>query len=225
MSFLYVKYLSINLLFFFEKNKLFHCIIVLVISMYSVVNNEHTIIIKNSKFISCLYYVESVDDVLKYLDDIKKIYPNATHYCYAYIIDNVQRESDDGEPAGTAGIPILQVLEKNHLNYVLCIVVRYFGKIKLGAGGLVRAYTKSVSLCLEDHIVPLKKGYKILLTFPYSYIKQVDYVLNQSTTIIEKKFLDDVVYQLIVDDNLLQLLKKIDDSIHIEILKIGLFIF
>ena len=192
--------------------------------MYSVVNNENKIIIKNSKFITCLYYIENIEEVTTHLNNIKKKYPNATHYCYAYIVDTIRRESDDGEPSGTAGIPILQVLEKNNLNYVLCIVVRYFGKIKLGAGGLVRAYTKSVTYCLKDHIVALKKGYKIKLTFPYSNTKQVDYILNKNN-ILKKEFNDDVIYQLVVDEKTLDLLKKIDPNIQIEILKSGLFIF
>ena len=107
--------------------------------MNSVKNNEHTIIIKNSRFICYIYKVDNIDEINKTLSETRVKYYDATHCCYAYILDNIKKESDDGEPSGTAGIPMLQVLEKNNLNHVLCIVVRYFGKIKLGAGGLVRA--------------------------------------------------------------------------------------
>jgi len=114
--------------------------------MRSVLFNEDLLVVKNSKFITLIYQVRTKEEVNFYLEEVRVKYPNATHYCYAYIIDLDKKESDDGEPSGTAGIPILQVLEKNELNQVLCIVVRYFGKIKLGAGGLVRAYTKAVTL-------------------------------------------------------------------------------
>ena len=113
--------------------------------MLSVKNNTNTIIIKNSRFICLLYQVNNIEEINKYLDEAKKTYKDATHYCYAYIIDNISKCSDDGEPSNTAGLPMLQVLKHNNLNNVLCIVIRYFGKILLGAGGLVRAYSKSVT--------------------------------------------------------------------------------
>ena len=91
--------------------------------MNSVKNNEHTIIIKNSKFICLIYKVDNIEEINKILNDIRIKYYDATHCCYAYILDNIKKESDDGEPSGTAGIPMLQVLEKNNLNHVLCIVV------------------------------------------------------------------------------------------------------
>ena len=129
--------------------------------MQSVLNNEHTIIIKNSKFICNIYHVETINEINKILDETRKKYYDATHCCYAYILDNIKKESDDGEPSGTAGIPMLQVLEKNNLNHVLCIVIRYFGKIKLGAGGLVRAYTKSVTETIKNNIITLIPGVKV----------------------------------------------------------------
>ena len=190
--------------------------------MYTVNNNVNTIIIKNSKFISCIYYVRDEVEVKNKLNEIKDIYPNATHYCYAYIIDSVRKESDDGEPSGTAGIPILQVLEKNNLNYVLCIVVRYFGKIKLGAGGLVRAYTKSVTLCLENNVIPLKKGYRVIIKFPYSSLKNIDYLLRD-TKLISKSFDDEIIYELVVDEDVYNnILNYVDD---IRLLEDGFFTF
>ena len=175
--------------------------------MKSVVNAVNTIIIKNSKFICLLYKVDTNLEINNYLEKVKNIYPNATHYCYAYILDNDKKESDDGEPSGTAGIPMLQVLEKNNLNHVLCIVVRYFGKIKLGAGGLVRAYTKSVVECIKDKIIFLKKGYEVKISFDYEYSKKIDYILKD-INILKKEFDKKISYTLYIDLELYELLKN-----------------
>ena len=184
--------------------------------MNSVKNNEHTIIIKNSKFICLIYKVDNIEEINKILNDIRIKYYDATHCCYAYILDNIKKESDDGEPSGTAGIPMLQVLEKNNLNHVLCIVVRYFGKIKLGAGGLVRAYTKSVTEALKNNIITLKKGIKIKLTFNYENLKRIDYMLN-NILIINKEFDNKISYIINIDYELYDKLKNLND-IDIEVL-------
>lgn len=178
--------------------------------MKSVKNNEHTIIIKNSRFICYLFKIESKNEITNFLQEIKEKYYDATHHCYAYILDSEKKESDDGEPSGTAGIPILQVLEKNQLNHVLCIVVRYFGKIKLGAGGLVRAYTKSVTETLKDHIINLAEGLCINITFSYDKLKTIDYMLKD-IKIIEKNFNDTVTYQIHISKEKLESLKAIKD--------------
>ena len=180
--------------------------------MKSVMNNKSILIIKNSKFICLLYYLESKKEILNKLHESQIQYPNATHYCYAYIFDEEKKESDDGEPSGTAGIPILQVLEKNELNHVLCIVVRYFGKIKLGAGGLVRAYTKSVVESLKNHIVFLEDGWFITLIFSYEQLKIIDYLLK-NVTIRDRKYEDKIIYQVSVCNELLEKLEKIDHVI------------
>lgn len=186
--------------------------------MKSVISNEYTTIIKNSKFICLIYPIESISDVETYLEGAKRIYPNATHYCYAYILNTIRRESDDGEPSGTAGIPMIQVLEKNNLNQVLCIVIRYFGKIKLGANGLIRAYTKCVTACLENHIITLSKGLLIELTFPYSAVKNVDYLL-QSSKILKKEFNNLITYRVLITEEILNKLKNINKDIKIKIIK------
>ena len=122
-------------------------------------NIENTIIIKNSKFITNLFIVENIEEINKYLNLIKDKYRDANHNCYAYIVDNIRKCSDDGEPNGTAGIPMMKVLEHKDLNNVLAVVTRYFGGIKLGAGGLVRAYTNSVSKTLDIvNIIDTIKG-------------------------------------------------------------------
>ena len=130
-------------------------------------NNKYEYIIKNSKFISLLFKVTIKEEVKDYLNKVKEEYPNATHYCYAYIIDNDTKFSDDGEPSKTAGLPIFTQLEGNNLNYALIIVVRYFGGIKLGTGLLTRTYSKvakeviTKDNILENHIIV--KGKKELL--------------------------------------------------------------
>lgn len=161
--------------------------------MYTIKNDIHNeIMIKNSKFICYLYKVKDVDDVFKILDIIREIEKDATHYCYAYILSDIKKSSDDGEPSGTAGIPILKVLENNNLSNILAIVVRYFGGIKLGAGGLVRAYTKSITNTLtKDNIVSLVPGYNIDIEFNYNRIKEIEYLLKDIN--INNKIFDNIV--------------------------------
>ena len=143
-------------------------------------NTINEIIIKNSRFICLLIKINSVD-INDILDKIKSDYPKATHNCYAYLYNDIQRFNDDGEPGGTAGMPMLNVLLKEELSNVLCVVIRYFGGIKLGAGGLVRAYTKSVTECLKvTDLMDLEEGYKVRLKFNYNDEKQVKYLLKDS---------------------------------------------
>lgn len=108
-------------------------------------------IINKSKFISLAYPVSSEEECKDILSTLKKKYSDATHVCFAYILDSPRLEkcSDDGEPSGTAGRPILEVIKKKKISNVLCAVVRYFGGKKLGAGGLIRAYTTSTNMVLE----------------------------------------------------------------------------
>ena len=108
-------------------------------------NAENEIIIKKSRFITKLYYIEDVNNVNDIINELKKEYKKCTHICYSYIIGPNAKAVDDGEPSGTAGKPNLNVHQKKDMTNVLCVVIRYFGGIKLGAGGLVRAYTKSAS--------------------------------------------------------------------------------
>lgn len=106
---------------------------------------ENEIIIKKSRFITKLYYVDDVNKANEILNDLKKEYKKATHICYGYIINGKERAVDDGEPSGTAGRPILNVLQKKNVTNILAVVIRYFGGVKLGSGGLSRAYTNSIS--------------------------------------------------------------------------------
>lgn len=174
------------------------------------IKNEY--IINKSRFIACLFKVNSIDEVNDYLEQIKNEYKDATHYCYSYIIDNTKRFNDDGEPGGTAGMPILNVLENNELNYILCVVIRYFGGIKLGAGGLVRAYTKSVTNALEKtNIIDIKEGYKIELVFNYDQNKVIDLILKDEL-ILNKEFNDNIKYEIIINKDNYDLINKLEIS-------------
>lgn len=146
-------------------------------------NSVNEIVIKNSKFITLLIKIDS-SNITSYLDKIKKDYPKATHYCYAYIYGDIKHCSDDGEPGSTAGMPMLNVLEKEGMMNVLCVVVRYFGGIKLGAGGLVRAYSKSVKEAIDNSTIrELQYGYKVSIEINYDDKKDFEYTIRNEEII------------------------------------------
>ena len=177
--------------------------------MYTIKDNSvYELTIKNSKFITILYKINNKDEVRLFLENIKKEYPDATHYCYAYIIDNIKKASDDGEPSGTAGIPILKVLESNKINNILCIIIRYFGGIKLGANGLIRAYTKGVSNAIKENtLIELIDGYNINITFSYERIKEIDY-LFKDIKINNKDFKNNITYNIDIPISLLNIIEN-----------------
>ncbi len=157
-----------------------------------IVINE--IIINKSRFITVLTNINSINEINDKINEYKKIYKDATHYCTAYIINGHEKCDDDGEPSGTAGMPMLNVLKNQNLTNVLCIVIRYFGGIKLGAGGLVRAYSKSVSEAIKKtNIAHLVSGFEIEIEFNYDNIKQFDYLLSNLS--ISKTFENSVIYK------------------------------
>ena len=163
-------------------------------------NIENEIIINKSRFITLLIKINNLDEIEKNLKEIKKKYKDATHYCYAYTIGNKEKCSDNGEPSGTAGMPILNVLKQNDLTNILCVVIRYFGGIKLGAGGLIRAYSTSASEALnKTNIVNLIKGYKIVIEFNYDNIKQINYLLKDIQ--IKKEYSNTITYTFNIKEN------------------------
>lgn len=160
-------------------------------SIQKEITNE--IIINKSRFITVLININDINNVKNKLNEIKKTYKDATHYCYAYIIKSHEKCSDNGEPSGTAGMPILNVLKQNNLTNILCVVIRYFGGIKLGTGGLIRAYSTSASEALNKAtIVNLVKGYNITIEFSYDNLKQIDYLLKNIN--IDKNYQDKITY-------------------------------
>lgn len=180
-------------------------------------NTNNEIIIKNSKFICHLYKINTINEINDILFNIKNEYKDATHYCYAYILNDIKKSSDDGEPSKTAGIPILKVLENNNLNNILAIVIRYFGGIKLGAGGLVRAYTKSITSTLnQDNIISLIPGYNINIEFNYNQVKEIDYLLK-NITINTKEFNTNIKYNINIPIQFLEQIKL--NNINYQIIK------
>ncbi len=164
--------------------------------MKTIINNTISEIeVNRSRFITLLFKIKNQEEIKNIFDEVKNRYRDASHYCYAYIVDDNRKSSDDGEPGGTAGVPIMEVLLKRELNHVLCIVVRYFGGIKLGASGLVRAYSKAVTSALfEDNIVTLVPGYKIELIANYESQKEIDYLLKDYQ--VDKEYLDNIKYTI-----------------------------
>ena len=160
-------------------------------SIQKEITNE--IIINKSRFITIITNINDINKIKEKLEEIKKTYKDATHYCFAYIIQNHEKCSDNGEPSGTAGIPILNVLKQNNLTNILCVVIRYFGGIKLGAGGLIRAYSTSASEALKKAaITTIVDGYNLTIEFSYDNLKQIDYLLKNID--IKKDYQTNITY-------------------------------
>ncbi len=169
---------------------------------------ENEIVIKNSRFITLLLKLNHSEEVNFYLEEAKKNYPKATHYCYCYRIGDFQKFSDDKEPGGTAGLPMLHVLEKENITSILAITIRYFGGIKLGAGGLVRAYTKSLTKALEKaEIINLVSGYLVQIEIPYEEEKELIYLLKHCL-IIKKDYQETVIYQVEIPQSFIDKISK-----------------
>ena len=130
---------------------------------------------KKSRFIGRVWPVETEEEALEHIAAMKKQHYDATHNCWAYVIkDGAVRFSDDGEPGGTAGMPMVQVLQKENLFNVCCVVTRYFGGILLGAGGLVRAYTKGAKIAIDVAGKSMKRVWSVLyLPCPYTFYERV----------------------------------------------------
>ena len=186
--------------------------------MYTIKDNsKYELIIKNSKFITLLYKINNIDEVSTYLKETKNNYKDATHYCCAYILDKEKKASDDGEPSGTAGIPILKVIESNNLINILVIVVRYFGGIKLGANGLIRAYTKCTANAIKENtVVELTKGININITFNYNRQKEIDYLLKD-IKINNKIFDNNITYNIDIKEDELSIITN--NNINYKIIK------
>ena len=160
----------------------------------------HQIEIDKSIFIGILFPLDDPSNIKDLIEEAKMMFPKANHYCSASLYGEGLEHatsSDDGEPQRTAGIPILEVLKHNNITNVLCVVVRYFGGIKLGAGGLVRAYSKATAEVLKSAPLYEKKemeGYHI--TFDYALISKVDHILEDIAIIKDKVYLENVSYQI-----------------------------
>ncbi len=136
---------------------------------------EDEFIEKKSRFIGRVWPVETEQEALDRIQEMKKQHYDATHNCWAYIIkDGAVRFSDDGEPGGTAGMPMMQVLQREGLSNIVCVVTRYFGGILLGAGGLVRAYTKGAKIAVDAAGKSMKRVWTVLyVPCPYNFYERV----------------------------------------------------
>lgn len=136
---------------------------------------EDEFVEKKSRFIGRVWCVETEEEALEKVQQMKKQHYDATHNCWAYVIkDGPMRFSDDGEPGGTAGNPMMQVLQKENLYNVVCVVTRYFGGVLLGAGGLVRAYTKGAKIAIDAAGKSVKRIWTVLyLPCPYNFYERV----------------------------------------------------
>ena len=156
---------------------------------------------KKSRFIGRIWPVESEEEALAKIQEMEKQYKDAAHNCWAYIIrGGPSRFSDNGEPGGTAGNPMMQVLQKEQLNNVLCVVTRYFGGILLGAGGLVRAYTKSAKIAVDAAGKSMKRIWTVLyVPCPYSFYERVKLEVEAFGGIIRKtEFTSEVELEILV---------------------------
>src|SRR5690625_4540546 len=150
------------------------------LTSYLTVKNygKHEINIQKSRFIGYVQRVETEEEAQEFIRKIQKKHHDATHNCFAYIIgenDQIQKANDDGEPSGTAGIPILEVIKRQNLKNTAVVVTRYFGGIKLGAGGLIRAYGKSTAEAIKaTGIVKRQFMQGIAVKVDYSLIGQLE---------------------------------------------------
>lgn len=162
-----------------------------------------------SRFIGSLRPVKSEEEAKSIVTKISKQYRDANHNCYAYRINDVQlveKYSDDGEPAQTAGMPMLDLLRAKNLVNVVVVVTRYFGGVKLGTGGLVRAYTKTLQSALDQVAIIKKASYTLIrITIPYTFAGKLDYYIQKEAIVVKDiKYEDEIHYELYTtnDNNL-----------------------
>ncbi|MBY0123484.1 YigZ family protein [Bacillus sp. S/N-304-OC-R1] len=166
---------------------------------------EHEIVIQKSRFIAYVTRAETEAEAQDFIGQIKKKHWDATHNCSAYMIgenDQIQKANDDGEPSGTAGVPILEVLKKKHLKDTVVVITRYFGGIKLGAGGLIRAYGKATSEGIDATGIVERKLMRVMHTkVDYTWLGKLENELRSSVyTIKDIHYLDNVEFETFVEE-------------------------
>lgn len=176
---------------------------------------QHELIIKKSKFICSLARTETVEEAQEFIEQVSKKYHDATHNTYAYTLglnDNQVKASDNGEPSGTAGIPELKALQLMKLKNVTAVVTRYFGGIKLGAGGLIRAYSNSVTEAAQNiGVVKCIMQQLIQFSIPYNRIDEINHYLEVNRiSIASQEYTTNVTIQIYLD---LDQIQKVEDSL------------
>ncbi len=181
---------------------------------------ESEINVKKSQFICHLFPTKTKKESKEIILEVNEQYNDATHNCTAYIVSDGEGFDDDGEPGGTAGKPMINVLRKNELHNVTAVVTRYFGGIKLGAGGLVRAYSKSVLEAINEAEILEVELYDVYkLIFEYSDIKLADgEVRNNNLEVIAKDYSDKVIYEVVSKDfrDIEKIFEKYNGKISVE---------
>ncbi len=166
--------------------------------------NEAEIIIQKSRFISYAAPIKSEAEAKAFIEKIRKEHWQATHCVPAYLVGNpygVERYSDDGEPSGTAGVPVLSMMKNEGLTDLCVVVVRYFGGIKLGTGGLVRAYTASAKAVLEDKVVEVNHYCRFICSYDYHYHGKINYYLNEvGAHIADIAYADKITAQFYIEE-------------------------
>ncbi|MCH5462209.1 YigZ family protein [Lactobacillus sp. LC28-10] len=167
-------------------------------------SGSHELEIKKSRFISSVQRVSTKEEADAFIESVRQNNPKANHNCFAYMIgkhDEIQRESDDGEPSGTAGVPILEVLKRTKIHDVVTVVTRYFGGTKLGAGGLIRAYSNATSRVIEQvGLVAKVRQQDLSLTVSYSNYEKLSYHLEQQQiNVLDTNYGSDVTVTIAVD--------------------------
>lgn len=175
-------------------------------------NKEAEIVEKKSRFISNVFYIESEDKALEYLQSIRKKYYDAKHWCYAYIIGkdgSSVKSSDDGEPQGTAGHPMLDILKGMDLTNILAVVTRYFGGTLLGTGGLVRAYSEALKKSLNNiKYTDILNGYKVEFNINYDDYGKLEKIINKfykennKVFEIKKEFTNNIKLEYLVTEEI-----------------------
>lgn len=176
---------------------------------------QHELIIKKSKFICSLARTETVEEAQEFIEQVSKKYHDATHNTYAYTLglnNNQVKASDNGEPSGTAGIPELKALQLMKLKNVTAVVTRYFGGIKLGAGGLIRAYSNSVTEAAQNiGVVKCVMQQLIQFSIPYNRIDEINHYLEENRiSIASQEYTTNVTIQIYLD---LDQIQKVEDSL------------
>ena len=176
-------------------------------------NIETEIIVNKSRFITNLFYVETEDEAKEKLNIIKKKYFDARHNCFAYILGldgDKKKQSDDGEPSGTAGIPILMSLQNKNITNCIAITTRYFGGVLLGTGGLYKAYSDSSEKSIDSiNLISVKQGFLIDMYIDYkNFDLLMKYLSDDKGFIIEKKFEENIYIKILIDEKYFTNIKK-----------------
>lgn len=189
-------------------------------------NVQVELVEKKSKFIANLIKVKNQKQAEYEIKEIKKTYYNARHHCFAYITFNeegkkVEKYSDDGEPSGTAGAPILDLLRGNQLCNVLVIVIRYFGGILLGTGGLVKAYSTVTANAIEKaELIEKRKGILLKIIVEYREIENFQYYCRKhKINIVKEEYLENVAFEIEIADQMYEKMKSDIDNFIIKVIK------